>query len=118
MIHFAQAQYLLLILLIPFFFVGYALFRRGRNRKIAKIGSPQLMAALMPTRSKAKGWVRISFFAAAWFFFAIGLARPQIGEPHKADIGSGGRGPHLPQRTFHAGGSGPRGSGVFYRQLH
>lgn len=79
MIHFAQAQYLLLILLIPFFFVGYALFRRGRNRKIAKIGSPQLMAALMPTRSKAKGWVRISFFAAAWFFFAIGLARPQMG---------------------------------------
>lgn len=79
MIHFAQAQYLLLILLIPFFFVGYALFRRGRNRKIAKIGSPQLMAALMPTRSKAKGWVRVSFFAVAWFFFAIGLARPQMG---------------------------------------
>ena len=79
MIHFAQAQYLLLILLIPFFFVGYALFRRGRNRKIAKIGSPQLLAALMPTRSKAKGWVRVSFFAVAWFFFAIGLARPQMG---------------------------------------
>ena len=79
MIHFAQAQYLLLILLIPFFFVGYALFRRERNRKIAKIGSPELMAALMPNRSRAKGWVRISFFAVAWFFFAIGLARPQMG---------------------------------------
>ena len=79
MIHFAQAQYLFLILVIPFFFVGYALFRRERNRKIAKIGSPELMAALMPNRSRAKGWVRISFFAVAWFFFAIGLARPQMG---------------------------------------
>ena len=79
MIHFAQAQYLLLILLIPLFFVFYALFRRGRNRKIAKFGNPELMAKLMPERSRYKGWVRVSFFAVAWFFFAIGLARPQIG---------------------------------------
>lgn len=79
MIHFAQAQYLLLILLIPFLFAGYALFRRNRNRKIAKLGNPEILATLMPTRSRAKGWVRISFFAVAWFFFAIGLARPQMG---------------------------------------
>ena len=89
MIHFAQAQYLLLILLIPFFFVGYALFRKERNRKIAKFGSPQLMAALMPWRSKAKGWVRISFFAVAWFFFAIGLARPQMGAKIKESTRNG-----------------------------
>ncbi len=89
MIHFAQAQYLLLILLIPFFFVGYALFRKERNRKIAKFGSPQLMAALMPWRSKAKGWVRISFFAVAWFFFAIGLARPQMGAKIKESTRKG-----------------------------
>ncbi|MBQ5627373.1 MAG: hypothetical protein IIU97_04600, partial [Bacteroidaceae bacterium] len=63
MIHFAQAQYLLLILLIPFFFIGYALFRKGRNKKIAKLGNPGILAALMPERSRAKGWVRISFFA-------------------------------------------------------
>lgn len=79
MIHFAQAQYLLLILLIPFLFAGYAMFRRNRNKKIAKLGNPEILAALMPTRSRAKGWVRISFFAVAWFFFAIGLARPQMG---------------------------------------
>ncbi len=79
MIHFAQAQYLLLILLIPFLFIGYGLFRKGRNRKIAKLGNPEILAALMPERPRAKGWVRISFFAVAWFFFAIGLARPQMG---------------------------------------
>ena len=89
MIHFAQAQYLLLILLIPFFFVGYALFRRERNRKIAKLGNPQLLASLMPTRSKAKGWVRISFFAVAWFFFAIGLSRPQLGAKLKESTRKG-----------------------------
>ncbi len=89
MIHFAQAQYLLLILLVPFFFVGYALFRKERNRKIAKFGSPQLMAALMPGRSKAKGWVRISFFAVAWFFFAVGLARPQMGAKIKESTRKG-----------------------------
>ncbi len=89
MIHFAQAQYLLLILLIPFFFVGYALFRRERNRKIAKLGNPQQLALLMPLRSKAKGWVRISFFAVAWFFFAIGLARPQMGAKLKESTRKG-----------------------------
>lgn len=89
MIHFAQAQFLLLILIIPFFFVGYALFRRERNRKIAKLGNPQLLASLMPTRSKAKGWVRISFFAVAWFFFAIGLSRPQLGAKLKESTRKG-----------------------------
>ena len=89
MIHFAQAQYLLLILLIPFFFVGYAFFRRERNRKIAKLGNPQLLGLLMPERSKAKGWVRISFFAVAWFFFAIGLSRPQMGAKLKESTRKG-----------------------------
>ena len=89
MIHFAQAQYLLLILLIPFFFLGYALLRRERNRKIAKLGNPQLLGLLMPERSKAKGWVRISFFAVAWFFFAIGLSRPQMGAKLKESTRKG-----------------------------
>ena len=47
MIHFAQAEYLLMILLIPLFFVIYAMARKGRNKKIAKLGNPALMAALM-----------------------------------------------------------------------
>lgn len=79
MIHFASAQYLLLIFVIPFFFIFYALYRRGRRRKIEALGDVKLLERLMPARSKVKGWVRISFFSAAWFFFVIGLARPQIG---------------------------------------
>ena len=33
----------------------------------------------MPSYAKAKAWVRVSLFSVAFFFFVIGLARPQIG---------------------------------------
>ena len=79
MIHFASAEYLFLIFLIPLFFVFYALSRRERKKKIEAFGDYAMLEKLMPARSRYKGWVRISFFALAWFFFAIGLARPQIG---------------------------------------
>ncbi len=79
MINFASAQYLLLIFVIPLFFILYAFYRRGRRKKIEALGDAALMQKLMPTRSRMKGWVRISFFALAWFFFVIGLSRPQIG---------------------------------------
>ncbi|MEG1119055.1 MAG: VWA domain-containing protein, partial [Bacteroidales bacterium] len=79
MIQFATPQYLLLILLIPVFFVLYAFYRRGRKKKIAQLGNIEIIEKLMPTRSRAKGWVRLAFFSLAWLFFMVGLARPQIG---------------------------------------
>lgn len=79
MINFANPQYIFLFLLIPVFFIIYGIMRRLRKRKIARIGNPELVGSLMPSRSKAKGWVRISLFSAAFFFFVIGLMRPQIG---------------------------------------
>lgn len=79
MINFANAQYVFLLLLIPVFFIIYGIMRRLRKRKIARIGNPELIGALMPSKSRAKGWVRLSLFSAAFFFFVIGLMRPQIG---------------------------------------
>ncbi len=79
MIHFASVEYLLLIFLIPFFFLFYALHRRERRKQMEKLGNMAMLERLMPYRSKAKGWVRITLFSIAWFFFAIGLSRPQIG---------------------------------------
>ncbi|MBR7157502.1 MAG: VWA domain-containing protein, partial [Bacteroidales bacterium] len=79
MIQFATPQYLLLIFVIPFFFILYAIYRRGRRKKIAALGDPAMMDRLMPTRSRYKGWVKITLFSIAWFFFMIGLARPQMG---------------------------------------
>ena len=79
MIHFAQAQYLLLIFLIPVFFLIQALLVRLRRRKIKKFGDEKLVEQLMPSYSKSKVWVRLTLFSIGFFFFAIGLSRPQIG---------------------------------------
>ncbi|MCQ2144825.1 MAG: VWA domain-containing protein [Bacteroidales bacterium] len=79
MLNFAQADFLLLILLIPVFFIVYALMRRLRGRRLAKFGDPEQVSRLMPSVSSAKGWVRLSIFSLAFFFFVIGLSRPQIG---------------------------------------
>ncbi|MDD4420812.1 MAG: VWA domain-containing protein [Bacteroidales bacterium] len=79
MLHFAQPLYLFLILVIPFFYLLYALYRRGRNKRITKFGTPELVDKLMPERSKSIGWVKLTCFSLAWLFLMLGLARPQIG---------------------------------------
>ena len=79
MINFAQAQYLFLILLIPLFFIAYAMMRHFRKKRLKKLGDRELVSGLMPSVSSSKGWVRITLFSLAFFFFAIGLSRPQIG---------------------------------------
>ncbi len=87
MLIFANAQYLLLLLLIPFLFVGRALLLRARRSRLMKFGDEQLVNELMPSWSRSKSWVRTILFSIAFFFFVIGLARPQIGaklKEHKA----------------------------------
>ena len=79
MVYLVQTQYLLLLLLIPLLFVAYALQLRIRRRRIARLGNPELVKQLMPTASTGKGWLKLSLFSLAWFFFVIGLARPQLG---------------------------------------
>ena len=79
MIYFAPAYYLLLLFLIPLFFAAYALMRYFRKRRLKRFGDADLVKELMPSASGAKGWIRVSLFAAAFFFFTIGLSRPQIG---------------------------------------
>ena len=79
MVYLAQSQYLLLLLLVPLLFVAYAIYLRGRRRRIARFGDPELVARLMPEASTGKGWLKISLLAAAWLFFVIGLTRPQLG---------------------------------------
>ena len=79
MINFAQAQYLFLILLIPFFFIFHAVSLHRKKKKIRRFGDPALVSMLMPSASVAKGWWRLSLFSIAFFFFAIGMSRPQIG---------------------------------------
>ena len=79
MINFAQAQYLLLILLIPVFFLLQALVIKLRTRRIRKFGNEELVRQLMPSYSKSRVWVRLSLFSIGFLFFVIGISRPQIG---------------------------------------
>lgn len=79
MIIFAHSQYLLLLLLIPFFFLGLALWMGVRRRRLRKLGDEALVNELMPSWSRSKRWVRAVLYSLAFFFFVIGLSRPQIG---------------------------------------
>lgn len=79
MIFFAQARYLMLLLLVPLFPLLYGIGRYFRRLCIRKFGDENLVRELMPSWSGAKGWVRIVLFSMAFMFFVIGLARPQIG---------------------------------------
>ena len=79
MINFAQPTYLLLIFLIPVFFILQALVLSLRRRRIRKMGDERLVSLLMPSYSRAKTWVRLTLFSIGFFFLAIGLSRPQIG---------------------------------------
>ena len=79
MINFAYAQYLLLIFLIPVFFIVQAVMLRIRRNRIRKFGDEKLVSQMMPSYSKSKVWVRLVLFSIGFFFFVIGLSRPQIG---------------------------------------
>ena len=75
MINFAQARYLFLLLLIPVFFIVFALVLKLRQRRIRRFGDEQLVKQLMPSYAKGKAWVRLSLFSVGFFFFVIGLSR-------------------------------------------
>lgn len=79
MIIFAAPHYLLLLLLIPFFFLGMGLWLWGRRRRLRRFGDEALVNELMPSWSRGKLWVRTVLLSLAFFFFVVGLSRPQIG---------------------------------------
>ena len=79
MINFANSQYLLLLLLVPVFIILQVVVLRLRRNRIRRFGDERLVSQIMPSYSKAKTWLRLSFFLAGFFFFVIGLSRPQIG---------------------------------------
>lgn len=79
MIIFAAPHYLLLLLLIPFFFLGMGLWLWGRRRRLRRFGDEALVNELMPSWSRGKLWFRTVLLSLAFFFFVIGLSRPQIG---------------------------------------
>lgn len=76
---FAEPKYLMLLLLIPVFFVIQALVLKFRAKRLRRFGDQALVEKLMPSYSKAKVWLRLSLFAIAFMFFILGISRPQMG---------------------------------------
>lgn len=79
MIIFAQSQFLLLLFLVPFFFLAYALGRRFLKKRWRALGDERLVREQFPSWSPSKGWWRLVLFSLGFIFLSIGLARPQIG---------------------------------------
>ena len=79
MIYFAQYRFLLLLLLVPVILIAHGVKLGSRRRRLERLGDAALVDGLMPSYSAAKGWWRAVLFSLAFFFFVIGLARPQIG---------------------------------------
>ena len=82
MIQFAKPIFLLFIFAIPFFFLFYALWRRGRNRRLRRFGDPKLIEELMPERAKSQGWLRHVCLPLAWLCLMLGLNCLELGYRH------------------------------------
>lgn len=89
MIQFAQAEYFLLILLVPILFLFHGVNRRVRRKRIEKLGERAILEKLMPRASSSRGWIKLSILSIAFFFFVVGLARPQLGARIKEVEGAG-----------------------------
>ena len=76
---FAESGYLFLLLLIPVFIIVQAVVLRFRRKRLEKFGDEALVKELMPSYSRAKVWLRLSLFLLAFFFFVLGISRPQMG---------------------------------------
>jgi Ca-activated chloride channel family protein len=70
---------LFLLLLIPVFIIVQAVVLRFRRKRLEKFGDEALVKELMPSYSRAKVWLRLSLFLLAFFFFVLGISRPQMG---------------------------------------
>lgn len=79
MLIFARPVFLWLLLLVPLILLGHAVRLRIRRRRIRRFGDEQLVAALMPSWSGAKGWWRTVLFSIGFASFVLGMARPQLG---------------------------------------
>ncbi len=79
MLYFAEPKYLWLLLLVPLLFVGYALLRTLRRRRLRAFGDETMVRELMPSWSSSKGWWRMVLYSLASACFIVGISRPLLG---------------------------------------
>lgn len=80
MLRFAQPQYLYLLLIIPALVGFYWLALQLTSRRERRYGSPQLVDALAPLRSRVRPAVKFGLLCTALALGVVMLARPQFGK--------------------------------------
>lgn len=76
---FAEPTWLWLLCALPMILIIYGVLRMWLGRKLRRFGDKATLRELMPERSSARGWIRVSLFAVAVGFVVLALARPQTG---------------------------------------
>ena len=79
MFRFANPQYLWLLTLIPLFVVLFAGVAAQRHRRLARFGTPDTLAELMPEVSNGRVVLKFILFCGAVALVVLAAARPQFG---------------------------------------
>ena len=79
MIQFEEKGYFLLFAIIPVIVVLFMLFGIWKQRTRKRFAQADLLAKLMPNRSKYKATFKLVFFCLGLAFLILGLVNPKIG---------------------------------------
>lgn len=76
---FAYPERLIYLCAVPALFLIYWAVVAMRRRRLKRFGDSATLAELMPERSVARGWIKISLLAIAAIFLTLAAARPRTG---------------------------------------
>ena len=76
---FGSPEWLWLIAAAPIILLLYWALLVWQRRKLQRMGNTSTLKELMPNRSIARGWIKISLFALAILFIGLAAARPRTG---------------------------------------
>lgn len=76
---FAYPERLLYLAVVPALYLMYWAVVVVRRRRLMRFGDSATLAELMPERSVARGWIKISLLAVAAIFLTLAAARPRTG---------------------------------------
>lgn len=76
---FAYPERLIFLAVVPALFLIYWAVVAMRRRRLMRFGDKATLAELMPERSVARGWIKISLLAVAAIFLTLAAARPRTG---------------------------------------
>lgn len=89
MFDFANPYLLYLLWLLPLFVLAFWLGRKGRKRRLAKFGHPEVLAHLMPEASPYKPAIKLTLRLIALTAIIFVLARPRAGSKEQNETLAG-----------------------------